>query len=101
MSAPLNPLRVVITHGEQVQVKELADPREGFCKEFNEQWKEFGMHARPDHDIVRVVLLDPDDPNFMEPVGPPVRRETADLAKKLYDEAIADHRDRLEMYIIG
>jgi hypothetical protein len=52
-------------------------------------------------DAVIVVMTDPDDPSYREVVGPPVRREAAELAKRLYDEAAAKLAAPLEMEIVG
>jgi hypothetical protein len=52
-------------------------------------------------DPVIVVLTDPDDPSYREVLGYPVRREIAENAKRLYDEAAEHLHSRLEMEIVG
>jgi hypothetical protein len=97
------PLRVEITHGDQVKLIELADPREGFCRHFNEMGAEFGASARPvDSDLVQVVLSDPEIPGSnVERLGPPVSRQSAIVAMNLYNELARKFRqyDFLEMQI--
>lgn len=49
--------------------------------------------------LVQLVLVDPDDPGYRELIGPPVRKESAEMAVELFERAIEDHRDKLSLCI--
>lgn len=51
--------------------------------------------------LVQLVLSDPEDASYRELVGPPVRRESAELAIELYQEATECLRENLSLSIVA